>query len=227
MWTFPPAILGSVTTPTPPDDFGTLVVELLFETGAPGGPTNNTGSLGGTAVFGDGGTGNFPTIVTSGGFDGGYMSFAAVGGNPKATASIGFSSDLIIGTANFKIEVQAWFSTYATTFGQILWGWGNGSPSPNLIVGTDGNLHFIDGVISIDTGHVVDLDMTFRKYTLQRLNGVASVLVDDVEVYSGAYTSNCNVGYSAQSFKVGTQGNGSGGLSGAALDEFRFYNANV
>lgn len=209
-----------------PNDVGTLVVELLFEDGAGSGTAANTGTLGGTFTIG--GSLN-PSIVATGGHDGGgYLQFQDAGtSDNNGCASDGHPPQLIIGTANFEISVYAQFVRYDTAWGQAFWGWEFGNPSPRLFCeDVTGKLRIVDGTVNIDTGFTCPIDSTWRKYTLRRLAGVIYALVDGVVQYSGAYTSNCNVGFNNGSFRVGADGNAAGGQCGK-FDDFRFYNANV
>lgn len=217
MWTMPPAIMQNAGDAGL--DLGELVVELLFEDGAGSGTAANTGTLGGVYTIG-GPTGASITAADS--YQGGGSLNGADVVNPQGGASTGVSAELIIGTANFSLEVAVKLTTLSTTFDQNFWGWESGSPSPILGVTSAGALVFT----GVDTGVTVTTDV-WHTYVLRRISGVTKVLYDGAEVYSVADTSNYNNGFTTGSFRVGCGGNFAAGIRNGFLDQFRFYNGNA
>lgn len=206
-------------------DFGDLVVELLFEDGNGSTTAANTGTLAGTYSCG-GPTG--ASVTTADAFSGsGCLGNFSNVSNAQGGASDGHPPQLIIGTANFRIEVAVKLATFTTTFGQVFWGWEFGAPSPALSVDTSGNLIVGYAGTSADTGVDVTTNV-WHTYEMNRVAGVTNVLYDGTQVWSIADTSNYNNGFTSGSFRVGCAGNLAGGIRGSGvLDQFRFYNGNA
>lgn len=210
---------ASLTPPGAPP--GTLLVELLFNDGAGNGTALNTGSLGGT--FSIAGQASIQASGSGAEDAGGYLKMTGVydGG---LNCNDAHPAALILGTSDFEISAYARFSTYSSRWGQILWGWEYGNPSPRLYVeATTGLLRFGDGTINVNTGVSVTLDSTWRQYKLRRISGVAAIYINNSLISSFAYTSNCNVGFTNGSFRVASDGNGAGGFNTADIDQFRLY----
>lgn len=205
--------------------FGTLVVELLFEDGAGSGTAVNTGTLGGVYVVG----GSTPaSITTADAFQGsGSLTFPDILG-PEGCAIDGHPTELIIGTADFRIQVAVKITTFTTGFNQVFWGWESGTPQPILIVRTStGVLAYGDGVGGgTDTSQTVDLNV-WSEYEWNRVSGVSTIKYNGGTVATFSDTSDYNNGFSSGSFRVGSFGNGAAGIRNGFLDAFRFYNGNV
>lgn len=204
-------------------DFGTLVVELLFNDGAGSTTAVNTGSTGGT--FNVGGQASISEANSKEGLS---SMFHANIANPLFGAASGTNeTEYIIGTANFRMMISVYTTTFTSTWGNVFWGWGNGSPQPTLsIAPTTGNLWAAIGGVSNDTGVVVDLNV-WNDYELRRFNGVTEVVYNGSVVFSLADTADYNAGFSSGSLRVGSAGNTAGGNRNGYTDVFRFYNGNA
>jgi hypothetical protein len=204
------------------NDYGDLVLEVLFEDGAGSATAVNTGTLGGTLAVG----GATPaSITTSDAFQGsGSLTFPNVI-NTQGSAAFPHPPELIISTANFRIQVAVKLTTFTVTFSQTFWGWELGTPQPQLAADTSGNLIFSNGS-SHNTGQTIDLNV-WNEYEVNRLDSVTTVLYNGVQVYQAADTNDYNNGFTNGSFRVGASGNGAASIRNGFLDQFRFYNANA